>query len=168
MLTFVLSMFSWRMLGDRGDQLKYAIASALSGAARVVRGLRATLTVSQREDVAEAAVNELRTLPDDPWKLSEPLPKSWGVMSDLGASICEKAHLTNDGLEWRTFPLLGAPPVIRRCCRRKIHKSESQVPWTWRPGTLPVPSVSCWQLTERMPIFPIRLPEVAHSARRGS
>jgi hypothetical protein len=78
-----------RMLRDRGDQLKYAIANALSGAARIVRGLRTTLTVGQREDVAEAAVNELRALPNDPWKLSEPLPKSWGVMSDLGASTPE-------------------------------------------------------------------------------
>ena len=77
------------MLRDRGDQLKYAIANALSGAARIVRGLRTTLTVGQREDVAEAAVNELRALPNDPWKLSEPLPKSWGVMSDLGASTPE-------------------------------------------------------------------------------
>jgi hypothetical protein len=86
-LTIVPSMFLLAaMLKDRGDQLKYAIANALPSAARVVRGLRATLTVSQREDVAEAAVNELRTLPDDPWKLGEPLPKSWGVMSDLGAS----------------------------------------------------------------------------------
>ena len=73
-------MFSWVMLKDRGDQLKYALATALSGAARIVRGLRTTLTVEQREDVAEAAVTELRNL------LSEPLPKSWGAMSDLGAA----------------------------------------------------------------------------------
>ncbi|MGB8743272.1 MAG: hypothetical protein WCD52_24395 [Xanthobacteraceae bacterium] len=85
-LTLVLSMFSWAMLKDRGDQLKYALATALSGAARIVRGLRTTLTVGQREDVAEGAVTELRNLPGDPWKLSEPLPKSWGAMSDLGAA----------------------------------------------------------------------------------
>jgi hypothetical protein len=91
------------MLRDRGDQLKYAIAHALYGAARIVRGLRTTLTVGQREDVAEAAVNELRKLPDDPWKLSDPLPKTWGVMSDLGASTpedwCRPASLKPDGEE---------------------------------------------------------------------
>jgi hypothetical protein len=73
------------MLRDRGDQLKYAIASALSRAAKIVRGLRQGLTVSEREAVAEIAVADLRTLPGDPWKLAEPLPRDWGVMSDLGA-----------------------------------------------------------------------------------
>jgi hypothetical protein len=89
------------MLRDRGDQLKYAIAHALYGAARIVRGLRSTLTVGQREDVAEAAVRELRGLPGDPWRLAEPLPKDWGVMSDLGASTPEgwsrPADLKRDG-----------------------------------------------------------------------
>lgn len=89
------------MLRDRGDELKYAIARALHGAARIVRGLRATLTVGEREDVAEAAVNELRNLPNDPWKLSEPLPKRWGVMSDLGAPTaddwCRPKPLKPDG-----------------------------------------------------------------------
>jgi len=74
------------MLRDRGDQLKYAIAHALYGAARIVRGLRTTLNNYQREQVAEAVVNELRALPDDPWKLSEPLPMRSAVMRDLGAS----------------------------------------------------------------------------------
>jgi hypothetical protein len=73
------------MLRDRGDQLKYALATALSGAAKIVRGLRAGLTVSEREAVAEVAVADLRRLPDDPWKLAEPLPARATVMDDLGA-----------------------------------------------------------------------------------
>jgi hypothetical protein len=89
------------MLRDRGDELKYAIARALDGAVRIVRGLRTTLTGYQREQVAEAAVNELRAIADDPWKLSEPLSKTWGAMSDLGASTaddwCQPKPLKSEG-----------------------------------------------------------------------
>jgi hypothetical protein len=52
-----------RMLKDRGDLLKYALADALKRAAKIVRGLRAGLTVSEREAVAEQAVVEIRNLP---------------------------------------------------------------------------------------------------------
>jgi hypothetical protein len=65
------------MLRDRGDVLKYALANALREAAKVVRGARAGLTVSEREAVAERAVTEIRNLPDDPWKLAEQLPHDW-------------------------------------------------------------------------------------------
>ncbi len=41
------------MLRDRGDLLKYALADALMIAAKVVRGLRTGLTVSEREKVAD-------------------------------------------------------------------------------------------------------------------
>jgi hypothetical protein len=75
------------MLRNRGDQLKYAIASALARASKVIRGLRTGLTVSEREAVAEVAVNDLRSLADDPWKLAEPLPLYKTGMSDLGAPI---------------------------------------------------------------------------------
>jgi hypothetical protein len=78
------------MLRERGDQLKYAIVHALDGATRVVRGLCSALTIGQREDVAESAVNELRALPDDPWNLSAPLPLHRGPMTDLGASTPER------------------------------------------------------------------------------
>jgi len=61
------------MLKDRGDLLKYALAGALKRAAKIVRGLRAGLTVSEREAVAEQAVTEIRNLPNDPWKLNERL-----------------------------------------------------------------------------------------------
>ena len=67
------------MLRDRGEVLKYALADAFKSAAKIVRGLRAGLTVSEREAVAEFAVAEIRNLPDDPWKLSEELPRDWGV-----------------------------------------------------------------------------------------
>ena len=73
------------MLRDRGDQLKYALVSALARAAKVVRGLRIGLTVGEREAVAEAAVDQLRKAPADPWKLAEPIPRDFGVMSNLGA-----------------------------------------------------------------------------------
>jgi hypothetical protein len=58
---------------------------ALKAAAKLVRGLRAGLTVSEREAVADEAVSAIRNLPDDPWKLSEELPRlgyqpgPWGV-----------------------------------------------------------------------------------------
>lgn len=69
------------MLNDRGDLLKYALAHALSRAAKIVRGLRASLTVSEREAVAEQAVAEIRNLPDDPWKLGEQLPRDWNNLA---------------------------------------------------------------------------------------
>jgi hypothetical protein len=71
------------MLRDRGDLLKYALSDALRKAVKIVRGLRAGLPMAEREAVAEAAVADLRKLPDDPWKLAEPLPVR--TMDDLGA-----------------------------------------------------------------------------------
>jgi len=58
------------MLKTRGDLLKYAIAKALKGSAKVVRGCRIGLTVTEREPIGERAVTEIRSLPDDPWKLA--------------------------------------------------------------------------------------------------
>lgn len=54
-------------------------------AAKVVRGASEALHTWQREQVADAVVKTMRELPDDPWKLNEPLPKDWGIMSDLGS-----------------------------------------------------------------------------------
>jgi hypothetical protein len=48
------------MLKTRADVLKYALADALKGAAKIVRGLRTGLTVSEREAIAEQAVAEIR------------------------------------------------------------------------------------------------------------
>ena len=71
------------MLKNRGEFLKYAIANALRGAAKVVRGCRIGLTVTEREAIGERAVAEIRALPDDPWKLGEELPRDWNsVASD--------------------------------------------------------------------------------------
>jgi hypothetical protein len=53
------------MLKDRGDLLKYALADALNGVAKIVRGASASLTVSEREAVAERAITEMRNLPAD-------------------------------------------------------------------------------------------------------
>jgi hypothetical protein len=72
-------------LETRADLLKYALAAALRTAAKIVRGARQGLTASERERLAQAAVDTVRNLPDDPWKLTEPLPKRWGVMTDLGS-----------------------------------------------------------------------------------
>jgi hypothetical protein len=80
------------MLEARGHLLKYAIAEALKRAAKIVRGLRAGLTVSERETVAEHAVTALRNLPDDPWKLNEKLQHDWGINPDLGASTPDNWH----------------------------------------------------------------------------
>jgi hypothetical protein len=77
------------MLRDRGDLLKYALSHALKDAAKYVRGLRTTLPVAERERVADAAVDIVRKLPDDPWKLAEPLPQYSGPMKDLGAPTPE-------------------------------------------------------------------------------
>jgi len=85
-------MFSYGMLKDRGDLLKYALAGALKRAAKIVRGLRAGLTVSEREAVAEQAVTEIRNLPNDPWKLNEGLQHGWGINPDLGASTPDDWH----------------------------------------------------------------------------
>ncbi|HEX4410526.1 MAG TPA: hypothetical protein VH206_17280 [Xanthobacteraceae bacterium] len=74
------------MLETRADLLKYAIANALAEACKVVRGLRKTLTVTEREAVGEEAARLVQSLPDDPWKLAEPLPKRLGLAEDLGAS----------------------------------------------------------------------------------
>jgi hypothetical protein len=80
------------MLRTRGDLLKYALADALKRAAKIVRGLRAGLTVSEREAVAEQAVAEIRSLPDDPWKLKDELQHDWDINPDLGASTPDDWH----------------------------------------------------------------------------
>jgi hypothetical protein len=72
------------MLKTRGDLLKFALSGAIKAAASTTRAI--ANTVMLREGIAEDAVDRLRQLPDDPWKLAEPLPQHFGVMSDLGAS----------------------------------------------------------------------------------
>jgi hypothetical protein len=61
-------MFSWSM--TRGDVLKYAIAFALRGASKVVRGLRHGLSETERYAVADHVVAQLKER-GDPWRLSD-------------------------------------------------------------------------------------------------
>lgn len=57
----------------RADLLRFAIAFALRGARKLVRGLRQGLTEEERYRVADEVVLRLRQH-GDPWRLSEDLP----------------------------------------------------------------------------------------------
>lgn len=61
----------------RGDLLRFAIAFALRGASKLIRGLRQGLSEEERYRVADDVVDRLRER-GDPWKLSEPLPDMTG------------------------------------------------------------------------------------------
>jgi hypothetical protein len=55
------------------DLLSFAIAFALRGARKLVRGLREELTEEERYRVADDVVHRLKQH-GDPWRLSEDLP----------------------------------------------------------------------------------------------
>jgi hypothetical protein len=57
----------------RGDMLSFAIAFALRGARKLVRGLREELTEEERYRVADDVVHQLKQH-GDPWRLSDELP----------------------------------------------------------------------------------------------
>jgi len=57
----------------RGDRLGFAIAFALRGARKLVRGLRQELTEEERYRVADDVVLQLKQH-GDPWRLSDELP----------------------------------------------------------------------------------------------
>jgi hypothetical protein len=57
----------------RGDLLRYRIAFALRRAAKIVRGLRQTLTESERYAVADHVVEQLKER-GDPWQLCDEAP----------------------------------------------------------------------------------------------
>ena len=57
----------------RGDMLSSAVAFALGGARKLVRGLREELTEEERYRVADDIVVRLKQH-GDPWRLSEELP----------------------------------------------------------------------------------------------
>ena len=57
----------------RGDMLAFAIAFALRGARKLVRGPRQELTEEERYRVADDVVHQLKQH-GDPWHLSEELP----------------------------------------------------------------------------------------------
>ena len=55
----------------RGDLLSFAVAFALRGARKLVRGFREELTEEERYRVADDVVHQLK----HPWRLSEELPR---------------------------------------------------------------------------------------------
>lgn len=57
----------------RADLLRFAIAFALRGARKLVRGLRHELSEEERFRVADDVVHHLKQH-GDPWQLSEDLP----------------------------------------------------------------------------------------------
>jgi hypothetical protein len=61
----------------RGDMLSFAIAFALRGARKLVRGLRKELTEGERYRVANDVADRLKQH-GDPWRLSENLPPGKG------------------------------------------------------------------------------------------
>jgi len=61
----------------RGDMLRFAVAFALRGASKLIRGLRQTLTEEERYRVADDVVDRLQQH-GDPWRLSEDLPQVTG------------------------------------------------------------------------------------------
>jgi len=73
----------------RGDMLSFAIAFALMGARKLVRGLRQELTEEERYRVADDVVHQLKQY-GDPWRLSEDLPPP-GKARRSKACSCEQA-----------------------------------------------------------------------------
>ncbi len=61
----------------RGDMLRFAIAFALRGASKLIRGLKRGLTEEERYRVADDVMNRLQQN-GDPWRLSEDLPDVTG------------------------------------------------------------------------------------------
>ena len=57
----------------RGESLTFAIAYALIGACKQVRGFRQTLSEEERFRVAHDVVHRLKQY-GDPWRLSDDLP----------------------------------------------------------------------------------------------
>jgi hypothetical protein len=61
----------------RGDMLRFAIAFALRGARKLVRGLRHALDEDERYRVADDVVARLQAH-GDPWRLADELPPLTG------------------------------------------------------------------------------------------
>jgi hypothetical protein len=57
----------------RGDMLRFAVAFALRGARKLVRGLRHELDEAERFRVADDVVHQLKQH-GDPWRLKDDLP----------------------------------------------------------------------------------------------
>jgi hypothetical protein len=61
----------------RADMLRFAVAFALRGARKLVRGLRQGLSEEERYRVADDVVDRLRQH-GDPWRLADDLPPAAG------------------------------------------------------------------------------------------
>ncbi|MGA7790001.1 MAG: hypothetical protein WCA56_17770 [Xanthobacteraceae bacterium] len=61
----------------RGDMLRFAVAFALRGARKLVRGLRQGLSEEERYRVADDVLERLQQH-GDPWGLSKELPSATG------------------------------------------------------------------------------------------
>jgi hypothetical protein len=61
----------------RGDLLRFAVAFALRGARKLVRGLRQGLSEDERYRVADDVVHRLQQH-GDPWRLADDLPPVTG------------------------------------------------------------------------------------------
>ena len=61
----------------RGDMLRFAVAFALRGARKLVRGLRHELNEAERFRVADDVVHQLQQH-GDPWRLKDEPPPSKG------------------------------------------------------------------------------------------
>lgn len=74
----------------RGDILRYAIAYALIGARKLVRGLKIGLTEDERYRVADDVVDRLKQY-GDPWRLSDeaPVTQGFSVSATSGSSTEE-------------------------------------------------------------------------------
>jgi hypothetical protein len=70
--TMMFPVCSYRWMRTRGDLLSFAIAYALRGARKLVRGLREELTEEERYRVDDV-VHRLKQN-GDPWRLSDDLP----------------------------------------------------------------------------------------------
>lgn len=73
-----LTMFPFRShnsyMRTRGDMLRFAVAFALRGARKIVRGLKKGLTEEERYAVADRTVEELKRY-GDPWGLNEDIKR---------------------------------------------------------------------------------------------
>jgi hypothetical protein len=84
--------------------LRYAVAFALRGAAKLVRGLRLGLTEEERFTVADDVVDRMKQY-GDPWRLSEELPDRTGNPGQHTAPnrIIEEQTSGDDGLSAQSF-----------------------------------------------------------------
>jgi hypothetical protein len=75
-LTYVHYMFS--AMRTRGEMLRFAVAFALMGARKLVRGLRQGFPEEERYRIADDVVRRLKQH-GDPWRLSDDLPPATGT-----------------------------------------------------------------------------------------